>query len=329
VKETEMDRMACPSCSSTVSRHTKKCPDCGHQFFTPQKRGNLFGSLGLAFDILSGSLRLLRAYPVLILPLMPVFIMVLGVEFFFVSVENPFLLLINVFMAAYGLMFSSAITSCLLSQINRDEKPSLVRAISSPELVRMIPLVFLLSLVWYALILLLVAAEIAIGRLLGDNDGKTGEGSSGFIDTIFGTVAAALRMMGFMLVPIMLFEDVGLLRGFHHLRKILTENPISALGGLALTKATALLTGIIYLAFRYILVDVLSAQAFVLSLVIGILLLGIGWTLTMYLEQIFVTGLYLYCTYPDSPVVDLVLGKHIGTDLPRIVPPPTVKPVMI
>ena len=44
------------------------------------KRG-FFASVGLALEIVGGSLRLLRRYPVLVVPLIPVFLMVLGVEF--------------------------------------------------------------------------------------------------------------------------------------------------------------------------------------------------------------------------------------------------------
>ena len=55
------------------------------------------------------------------------------------------------------------------------------------------------------------------------------DGAEGIVSGIFGTIADALRMMGFMLIPIMTFEEVGLKDGFRRMRSILTDN----LGGMA------------------------------------------------------------------------------------------------
>jgi hypothetical protein len=44
--------------------------------------------------------------------------------------------------------------------------------------------------------------------------------------------------------------------------------------------------------------------------------LAIGWLLCIYLEQLFVTGLYLYCALPDSPIVKILLQDIIGHELP-------------
>jgi len=54
--------------------------------------------------------------------------------------------------------------------------------------------------------------------------------------------------------------------------------------------------------------------------VVSVAFLGIGWLFVMYIEQLFSTGLYLYTTYPESPVVDILLEKHIGRELPRVPP---------
>ena len=276
----------------------------------------LLTSLSLAFDIVKGSFRLIRSYPVLIVPLLPVFLMVLGVEFvllFFVVDLIPALIMI--FVVAFELMFSFVLTSTMIKQIHEGEKPSIGAAITAERTLGLIPRVFLLSIVWFAIVLILVGIEMAINALLSrSKDG--GERAGRFVSSIFGTVGDALRMMGFMMVPIMLFEATGLSASFTKLRMTLKDSPITALGGLALTKVA---TTLIFLAIAG--VNQVSESLGILGYLAVLAISGIGWTLSMYLEQIFVTGLYLYSALPESPVVEILLERHIGRELPRIPAP--------
>ena len=57
-----------------------QCPGPKDDGKLKKKRG-FFASLSLAFDIVAGSFRLLWLYPMLVVPLLPVFLMVLGLEF--------------------------------------------------------------------------------------------------------------------------------------------------------------------------------------------------------------------------------------------------------
>lgn len=278
----------------------------------------LISSLILAVDIVIGSLKLLWSYPILITPLFPVFLMIIGVEFGIFVINNLFLQLILIFVVAFGLMFSFTISSHMLKQIHLDQKPTISEAIVSQQTVSMIPKVFILTLIWYTIILILVAIELAINSLLSrSRDGDERVGS--FVSSIFGTVADALRMMGFILIPIMLFEDIGLADSFSRLKSILKENPITALGGLALTKTVTALIFFIVMAINR------SADLFSpFGLVIMLALVGVAWIFSMYLEQIFVTGLYLYTTYPQSKIVGILLGKHIGRELPVVTIPEAI-----
>ena len=53
------------------------------------------------------------------------------------------------------------------------------------------------------------------------------------------------------------------------------------------------------------------------------IVIGLGWTVAMYLEQLFAVGLYLYTIQPDSRVVEILLEKHLGRELP--IGPPAYK----
>jgi hypothetical protein len=45
--------------------------------------------------------------------------------------------------------------------------------------------------------------------------------------------------------------------------------------------------------------------------------MAVAWILSMFLEQLFVTGLYLYGHEPDSPVVEILLRDVVGRELPE------------
>lgn len=281
-----------------------------------QKRG-FFTSLSLAFNIVKGSFRLLWLHPILTVPLLPVFLMVLGLEIgllFLLSLEGGlFWALAMIFLVAYCLMFSFAITSNMLRQIHEGQKPLLGRAIRAPSRQGMISSVFVLTAIWYGLVFVLVAVETAVKTLVG----RLSENLVEHVEVFFDTFASALRMMGFMLIPIMVFEEVGLRGAYQRMKSTLGDSPITALSGLALTKIASTLIFLIIVGF-FTVAESLDEASATLLLVLGFPLLGMAWMLAMYLEQLFATGLYLYSTVPESPVVAILLRQHIGRELPQI-----------
>ena len=271
-----------------------------------------FASLRLALRIARGGLRLLWRFPKLALPLVPIFVLVMAALFSLLFIQSLFLALLVIFVVAYALMFSFAITSHMLRQIEDGARPSIFQALTSPATARMIPRVLALSAFWYLLVTLLVIVETALRTFLGRISEKLADAVAGFI---FGTIADALRMAGFMLVAIMTFEEIGLRPATGRLRTIASGNPVTILGGLALTKLVA---GISILVAMFIPESV------------GLLIfvpLGLLWILGMYVEQLFVTGLYLYTTMPDSRLVEILLDDFVGNELPKRLPGWSEQPV--
>lgn len=279
-----------------------------------RQRG-FFASLGLASRIASGSLRLLKAYPKVVLPLIPIFFMMIFTLLGLYFISSLILSLLVIFCVAYALMFSFAITGQMLKQVHEGRDPSILEAIAAPGMVRMIPRVLLLSTIWYALVTVLVIIETAVRTILGRISDDLADL---VIGVIFGTLADVLRMAGFMLVAIMVFEDIGLSPAFSRMRVTLKDNPIVALGGLVLTKmASLLIFGVLIFV-----ADFLGEAGFgLLTGALMFMLLGLGWMLAIYLEQIFVTGLYLYSMAPESPLVDIILRDQIGRELPDLPAP--------
>ena len=279
------------------------------------RRRGFFASLGLAFRIARGGLRLLKFYPKVVLPLIPVFFMVMLTWFGLYFIQSLILSLFVIFCLAYALMFSFAITGQMMKQIHEGRDPSILAAFAAPGMVRMIPRVLLLSTIWYALVIVLVIIETAVRTILSRISDDLADV---VIGVIFGTLADVLRMAGFMMVAIMVFEDVGLSPAFSRMRVTLKDNPITALGGLVLTKmASFLIFGAIMVVGEFI-----GGAGFgFLTETFMFLLLGLGWILAIYLEQIFVTGLYLYCVAPESSLVDIILRDQVGRELPELPTP--------
>jgi hypothetical protein len=278
---------------------------------TERPRG-FFASLRLALKIAGGGFRLLWRYPVLAAPLLPILVLVILTELSLFFIQSLLLALLVIIAVAYALMFAFAVTGHLLKQIEAGARPSLLAALGAPDTVRMAPRVLVLSAVWYALVAVLVIIETAVHAVIGrisDNLADT------VVNALFGTVAHALRMAGFMLVAIMTFEDVGLRPAFARLRSVVAGSPITILGGLVLTKFVGALS---------------VAAAIFLPESLGLFLLfplGALWLVGMYVEQIFVTGLYLYSVRPESRIVSILLEDFVGNELPQVTPQLVQEPV--
>lgn len=276
-----------------------------------QRPKGFFASLGLAVRIARGGLSLLVKYPIVVVPLLLVYILVLSAAFSLFFISSSILAYSVIFVVAYSLMFSFAISSQLLLQIHHGRKPSLILAFGAPGTRRMIPNVLKLSVVWYILVAILVAIETVIRGLL---DRISDDLADVVIESVMGTFAAALRMAGFMMVAIMTFEEISFSASFARLREIVRESPISAVGGLVLTKMVGFL---IFAAFFILSGTIGTSDQSLLAFGLTMLAMALAWVLAMFLEQIFVTGLYLYHTFPDSPLVELILAGQLGRELPE------------
>lgn len=277
------------------------------------KRRGFWASFGLALRIATGSLRLLRQYPKLAAPLVPISGLILALSIGLDYVETLFGVIVAflaILVLAFGLMFSFAVSSQLLKQIHEGRSPSLIEALFSADTLRMLPSVIGLSIIWYTLVLILVIIESIIRALLSRFSENLADG---VIRAIFGTVATALRLSGFMLIAIMTFEQIGLAPAFQRLRETVKAEPVVAIGGLALTKTVSALIGFaLFILSEFADKVNLSGAASPIFIIVT----GLGWILAIYLEQLFVTGLYLYYAKPDSRIVAILLRDFIGKELP-------------
>lgn len=282
------------------------------------KRG-FFDSLSLAWKIVAGSVRLLLRYPVLIVPMAPVFALVLAVSLSLSTVDTwaeVWMMLAVIYVVAATIMAAFGVTAQMLKQLHEGAQPSLLAAIGSPAMRQMLPRILGLAAVWYGIVFILVVIETLIRALLDRIDERLGDT---VVNAIFGPISDILRMFVFMMVTIMTFEDVGLRPAFHRLKMVVKGNVVTAIGGFTLT---GLVTGLILmgeLGVYYLWGYLFGTRP---ALLLFVLVMAVGWLFSMYLEQMFLTGLYLYYKVPESPVVTFLLGEMIGKELP------TRKPVV-
>ena len=278
-----------------------------------KKKLGFAGSLRLAAKIAVGSLRLLAQYPVLLVPMAPMSITVILISIAISYVETLLgltAIFAAIFAAAVGLMISFAVTGQMLKQLHDGRRPSLGDAVLSPDMARMLPRVLGLSAIWYSAVLVLVTIEMIIRAILNSIIEDLGDAVVG---AIFGALADALRMAGFMMVAIMTFEDAGIGAAFSRFRQVVKNQAVPACGGLVLTN---LATGAIVLLLSALLGLLSDLAPGTLSVLVFLPVFGLGWMLAIYLEQLFVTGMYLYSTVPNSPVVVILLQDVIGHELP-------------
>jgi hypothetical protein len=243
---------------------------------------------------------------------MPVFGMVFLVSYAIYNQEvlsGNFILLflVAIFATAFALMFSFSISSRMLKQIHENQELSVSKAIIAPETLGMNPRVLVLSIVWYGLVFLLVLIAMIIHSLLSRISRGLGDS---VVRAIFGTISDVLRMAAFMMVAIMVFEDVGLGAAYNRLRDIVRNDATAALGGLVLTSLATGAMVLLLFGARYFF----GGQAVVIMLP----LTAVVWLLAIYLEQMFVTALYLFITMPESPLVEILVGDMVVCELPNL-----------
>jgi hypothetical protein len=120
-------------------------------------------------------------------------------------------------------------------------------------------------------------------------------------------------MAAFMMVAVMALEDTGLRVAYRRLHEVVRNNAFVALGGLTLTSlATAFIAVVVFGMSQ------LSGESGLAPWTTLVMypVMACGWLLSMFLEQMFVTGLFVYTTSPNSPLVAIMMEDFVGRELP-------------
>lgn len=267
--------------------------------------------------LLSHSLNVLRTYPVMFVPVLSVWLVFapaylylrfqfhwdqhgtlaqFGVSFLFIATLSALLLL------------SCDVVLHLIRQIESG-RPSLGQAVRDAitrDFLRLLPLAFTWAIVWFALLVIdalltrerdendameeSLDAQSAAEALAGDGDFSL---SAAFVQAL----QKGVRMVMFLVVPAIAWEGLGVVEAANRGIDILRENKAEFARGYALTYVATFAA-----AVPAALVILLGSSRHGSPIIVFpqwvwaglIIYLGLLWSLTIYLEQLFMAQIYLW-----------------------------------
>jgi len=254
----------------------------------------MFDRLVLGWELFKESALIFRRYPVLLVPPAVAYLFQLFVALVVIAVlhsrewtigEMVLQLVIFVVLDSFGVVFANSILLELIQQIETYGRTSLTKALFDTvglNMLSFIPLV----LVWSLFILFLMLISAIIDAIRGER------GRSGLAETFLDMVDQAVRMLVYLIMPAIAWEDMGFFRavkrGFHVLKK----NKAEFATGFAITWVFGLLVGIPVGLVMYIDSQDVEMPVVVWYLT-GAYIVACG-MYYMYLEQMFVAMLYLW-----------------------------------
>jgi len=262
----------------------------------------MFESISKAWMLFTGGFRVLSKHKILLVPLVPVYLLALLLAIFsgFLLDVSAWLFLFSVFIVAFSLLFSFSVSSAMLKQINEKKDVSLGKALKDASS-KTLGKIFLLTLVWFTVAIILMILEAILNallrRVLGD------DGAESISRSIFGPIGTAIRMMAFMMVPIFVFEKKSFGSSFSRMKEVLSKNKGTFFTGLVLTQIVTFLVGIIVIGALYL------SQGNLIVVMIALLIASIGWFLSVYIEQMFVAAMFLSYAKPGCYVSSMIIGE--------------------
>jgi hypothetical protein len=288
--------------------------------------------------LLSHSMNVVRAYPVLFVPVLAVWLAsapaFVYLRFGFRWKEHGSLVQFGVaflFIVALSalLLLSCAVVLHLIRQLENGQ-PSLGRAVRdaiTKDALRLLPLALVWAIVWFALVVIealltrkedddeaadeALDAETAAEALAGNMDFSW---SAAFIRVL----EKGVRMVMFLVVPAIAWEGLGAVEAARRGIDILRENKGEFARGYALTTvatfAAALPAALLFLlgSSRHGTPIVVFPEWVWAGLIIY---LGFLWSLSIYLEQVFMAQIYLWHLTWERAVQDALDQNRAMPDL--------------
>lgn len=274
-------------------------------------------SLKKGWKLVAHSLTVFWAYPVFLLPLLAVWIAYAGgVLFLHYSFDwkaygvkaDIGILFAFLFLLSFLILMSFAAVLEMIRQVESG-RPSLVRAIAETfgrDVFSVIPLALIWAFIWLVLTLLEMALssknkESDSDRALSaQNAAETLADFHGFSfsEAFISALQKGVRMVMFLILPAIAWENMGFFKGTKKGLVVLRAHKALFASGFALTYAAAAV--------------VFMPAAIVLAIGTGqhghpplvhfpdyvwiatIIYMGCAWSLTLYLEQMFMAQLYLW-----------------------------------
>jgi hypothetical protein len=260
-------------------------------------------SLSESGQIFKQSAKVLRKYPVLIVPLLCSWVVFAAVVLLWRYNELPISLAFwSIFLLAYSIAMACLMQLELIYQIESGKKPLLrhaLREFISKDAVRVFPVAFVWAVIWFVILILRALSN-------KDNSKKTPEPSLAdagrTLSGISGTFSWAglglsvlekmIRMTVFSILPAIAWEGKGPLKATRKGLSVVRKHPVQFLANYGLTGLAAAI-----MILPLVPVGLLDQAGVSLPGAVWVAIIiyaGIVWTVEMYLEQMTVALLYLW-----------------------------------
>ncbi|MEY8022142.1 hypothetical protein AB8P51_14990 [Muriicola sp. SD30] len=258
--------------------------------------------------LISASFKTFRQYPILALPIFVVWLIYAPLIIYFkwdfkwdmYNNKAQFMILfLIIYFLAFILSISCSVMLELLQQKETGKKLNLAKALLITFSYNLVP-IMLLSFVWSFIWFILVVIKIFIKDKSSQSEEKSAENVARTLagtNDSFGTFSIDLllkgiRMVVFLIIPAFAWENKGIRQSFRRGFQILGERKSEFLGGFSLSLAMEF---IIFLPAGIMFYLSNKGMEFPdWSWFICIFYVGLAWSYSIYLEQMFAAELYLW-----------------------------------
>ncbi len=295
----------------------------------------MLGGVKTGVELVVDAGRVFRRYPRLVVPLLVTWVCIalltVWLRFFRPDLDLGALVVLAfgaVFLQALLLALSCSVLLEMVEQVERGGEPSLAGALldtASENLVSMLPIVLVWSVVWFVLSVIGALAEDEEGseEYSAENAARALAGGNGsLLGAGIDALKKGVRMLVFLVLPAIAWEDRGFVGAVRRGYEVFRNNVAAVATGFSLTY---LIAGVLFLPVGILLElaneGLVSLTATQWYLVIGYS--GAAWSLSIYLEQMFVADLFLWHTEWEQAVA---AAERRGEEPPsmREVPRPTL-----
>ncbi len=292
----------------------------------------MFESARNGWDLVKGSTRFFKKYPVFLIPLLAAWLVyapvVVYVTWFFPweGLSFPFVLLsvfLVIFVVTLLLTFSCSVLLEMVQQLENGNRLSIVGALresAGRDLSRIVGLALVWAVVWFGLTVL----EAFFSRkekkvkqeLTAENvaEALAGYGSLSWWRLSYDLLNKGIRMIVFLIMPAFAWEDRGLFASVRKGLGVLRAHLMEFASGFTLTYLAAAIVFVpaglmFYVADEF---DVVLPQ---LVWLVTIIYMAFAWSYSMYLEQMFAADLYLWHLKWEKACTE---AERNGWQLPRL-----------
>lgn len=262
-----------------------------------------------AFDIFVSSFKIFWKYPVLIIPILIVWMiyapMLIYMKWHFpwdnynLTGQLTFLYLF-IYIIALLLTFSCSILLELIHQYETGNKFNFWSALNE-SLTKNIAHIVVMAIIWSLIWFLLILIQLILSKKKSSSDDKTteniartlaGHNEFSYWSTSIDMIKKGVRMAVFLIMPSVAWEDLGIRDSYKRGMQILKQRKTEFIAGFSISFI------INFLLFFYpSIMFFMSSKGIEFSDVswfVCILYIGIAWSYSIYLEQMFAAELYLW-----------------------------------